>query len=100
MTPFSQCIMPIAANRTRSTIRLYWKGDDDSAAKRFGREYSTALAMDIHSEDRDMIERGQQGLESGAISHIHFQAQEVLCRHLFNEIDKRVEAYKAALEDK
>ncbi|MDG0980446.1 MAG: aromatic ring-hydroxylating dioxygenase subunit alpha [Halieaceae bacterium] len=94
MTPFSQCIMPIAANRTRSIIRLYWSGDDDSAEKRFGREYATALAMDIHSEDRDMIERGQQGLESGAISHIHFQSQEVLCRHLYNQVDQKVRAYQ------
>ncbi len=50
--------------------------------------------MDIHSEDRDMIERGQQGLESGAISHIHFQSQEVLCRHLYNQVDQQVKAYQ------
>ncbi len=38
MTPFSQCIIPIGPSRTRSVLRLYWAGADDSAAKRFGRE--------------------------------------------------------------
>ena len=94
MTPFSQFIMPIAHNRTRSVIRLYWIGDDDRASKRFARESAMATALDIHSEDRAVIEAGHRGLESGALSHIHFQSQEVLCRHLFNEVDKRVRDYK------
>lgn len=50
--------------------------------------------MDIHSEDRDMIERGQQGLESGAVSHIHFQSQKVSCRHLCNQVDQQVKAHQ------
>jgi hypothetical protein len=40
-----------------------------------------------------MIERGQAGLSSGALSHIHFQSMEALCRHLFNEVDQRVQAH-------
>ena len=95
MTPFVQYIMPIAYNKTRSVIRLYWTGEDDSASKRFAREAAMATALDIHSEDRAVIERGQRGLESGALSHIHFMTQEVLCRHLFHEVNNRVEAYKA-----
>jgi phenylpropionate dioxygenase-like ring-hydroxylating dioxygenase large terminal subunit len=95
MTPFSQNIMPISAGKSRSTIRLYWVGEDDSASRRFAREYAMATALDIHSEDRSVIEAGQRGLSSGALTHIHFQSQEVLCRHLFNEIDQRVQAYKA-----
>ena len=56
-----------------------------------------ALAKDIHSEDVSVIEAGQRGLNSGALSHIHFQSQEILCRHLFHEVNDRVEAYKAGL---
>ncbi len=94
-THFSQWIMPIAADRTRSVIRLYWIGEDDCASRRFAREFSLATALDIHSEDRAVIEAGHRGLASGALSHIHFQSQEALCRHLFLEVDKRVQAYKA-----
>jgi phenylpropionate dioxygenase-like ring-hydroxylating dioxygenase large terminal subunit len=95
MSHFSQCIMPISANRSRSVIRLYWIGDDDTASKRFAREYTMATALDIHSEDRAVIEAGQRGLNSGALEYIHFQEQEVLCRHLFNQVDERVQAYRA-----
>jgi len=98
MQPFSQCVMPIAPDRSRAVIRLYWIGEDDSASKRFAREYSTAIALEIHSEDRAVIEAGQKGLSSGALSHIHFQSQEVLCRHLFNTVNSMVEAYKVKLE--
>lgn len=94
MTPFSQFIMPITASKTRSIIRLYWIGEDDSASKRFAREAAMTTALDIHSEDRAVIEAGQRGLASGALSHIHFMSQEVLCRHLMNEVDKRVRAYQ------
>jgi len=34
---------------------------------------------------------------SGALKHIHFQAQEALCRHLFTAVDERVQAYRADL---
>jgi phenylpropionate dioxygenase-like ring-hydroxylating dioxygenase large terminal subunit len=94
--PFSHCVMPISASRSRGVIRMYWIGEDDSAAKRFGREYAMATALDIHAEDRALIEAGQRGLSSGALEHIHFQEQEVLCRHLFANVDERVRAYQAA----
>ncbi|MFT5481362.1 MAG: phenylpropionate dioxygenase-like ring-hydroxylating dioxygenase large terminal subunit [Halieaceae bacterium] len=99
MTPFSQLIVPIAANKTRSIIRLYWNGEDDTASERFAREYAMATALDIHCEDRAVIEAGHRGLASGALSHLHFQSQEVLCRHLFNQVDQRVQAYKAELKN-
>jgi phenylpropionate dioxygenase-like ring-hydroxylating dioxygenase large terminal subunit len=94
-TPFSQCVVPLSPTRSRGIIRLYWSGDDDCASRRFSREYAMALAKDIHSEDISVIEAGQRGLSSGALSHIHFQSQEILCRHLFHEVNNRVEAYLA-----
>ena len=95
MTPFSHTVMPIAADKSRGIIRLYWVGADDSASKRFAREYAMCTALDVHAEDRAVIEAGQRGLSSGALTHIHYQEQEVLCRHLFLTVDSHVQAYKA-----
>jgi phenylpropionate dioxygenase-like ring-hydroxylating dioxygenase large terminal subunit len=95
--PFSHSIWPLGPDRARGVIRLYWKGDDDCASRRYAREYATASARDIHAEDRAVIEAGQKGLSSGALKHIHFQTQEALCRHLYNNVNARVEAYKAGL---
>lgn len=93
---FSHCVMPISAGRSRGVIRLYWIGDDDSASKRFAREYSMATVRDIHAEDRGVIEAGQRGLMSGALEHIHFQSQEVLCRHFFHSVDSMVRNYQTS----
>lgn len=95
---FSHTVFPISAGKSRGVIRLYWIGEDENASERFAREYVMATARDVHTEDRAVIERGHKGLESGALKVIHFQAQESLCRHLFNEIDGRVAAYRAELE--
>lgn len=95
LTPFSHCVMPLGAGRSRGVIRLYWVGPDDSASKRFAREFQLATALDVHAEDRAVIEAGQRGLGSGALEHIHFMSQEVLCRHFFHAVNNRVEAYKA-----
>lgn len=92
---FSHSVMPISASRSRGIIRLYWIGADDSASKRFAREYAMATARDIHAEDRAVIEAGQRGLASGALDFIHFQSQEILCRHLFHGVDQAVRAYQA-----
>jgi phenylpropionate dioxygenase-like ring-hydroxylating dioxygenase large terminal subunit len=91
--PFSHCVIPISPTRSRGVVRLYWNGEDDSASKRFAREYAMATARDIHAEDRAVIEAGQRGLSSGALEHIHFQSQEVLCRHLFHVINDVIETY-------
>jgi phenylpropionate dioxygenase-like ring-hydroxylating dioxygenase large terminal subunit len=97
---FSHTVYPISPTRSHGVIRLYWIGDDACASQRFAREYSMATAFDIHSEDRALIQAGQRGLSSGALEHIHFQSREVLCRHLFNNIDAMVQAYKAERGDK
>lgn len=93
---FSHTVYPIAADKSRGVIRIYWVGADKNASQRFAREYAMATARDVHAEDRAVIEAGQRGLSSGALSHIHFQSQEVLCRHFFHRVDEKVQAYKAA----
>lgn len=91
--PFSHTIYPIAADRSRGVVRVYWVGEDADASERFAREYALATIRDIHAEDTAMIESGQRGLSSGALSHIHFQKMEALCRHLFLSVDERVRVY-------
>jgi phenylpropionate dioxygenase-like ring-hydroxylating dioxygenase large terminal subunit len=95
VNPFTHMVYPVSATKSRGVIRIYWIGADDSASKRFAREYGLAATRDIHSEDRAVIEAGQRGLSSGALSHIHFQEQEVLCRHLMHNVAAEVEAWRA-----
>jgi phenylpropionate dioxygenase-like ring-hydroxylating dioxygenase large terminal subunit len=96
--PFSHTVYPLGPTRSRGVIRLYWNGADANPSERFAREFSGMLLRDIHSEDRAVIEAGQRGLASGALDHIHFQTQESLCRHLFNEVEARVLALRAERE--
>jgi phenylpropionate dioxygenase-like ring-hydroxylating dioxygenase large terminal subunit len=100
MQHFSHTVFPITAGKSRGVIRLYWIDEDETPGERFAREYFMAATRDVHAEDRAVIERGHKGLSSGAIEFIHFQAQESLCRHLFNTIDGKVRAYRAELETK
>jgi phenylpropionate dioxygenase-like ring-hydroxylating dioxygenase large terminal subunit len=92
---FSHVVYPIAHNRSRGVIRLYWVGEAETAGELLAREYSLAIARDIHSEDRAVIEDGQRGLSSGALKYMHFQTQEVLCRHLYKMVEQRVLAWRA-----
>lgn len=97
---FSHVVYPISATRSRGVIRLYWVGEEQSASERFAREYSLAIAREVHVEDVGVIKAGQRGLNSGALKHIHFQALEGLCRHLFLTSNGMVEAYKAEMQAK
>jgi phenylpropionate dioxygenase-like ring-hydroxylating dioxygenase large terminal subunit len=92
---FSQCVTPISATRSRGAFRMYWVGDDENASERFGREVAMVSAMDVHAEDSAVLESGQRGLSSGALEHIHFQSQEVLCRHFYQAVNTAVQAYQA-----
>lgn len=95
---FTHIVYPIAAGRSRGVVRIYWVGEDANASERFAREYALATLRDIHSEDIAMIEAGQRGLNSGALKHIHFQAMEALCRHLFVSVDARVQAFEGGVK--
>lgn len=92
---FVHVVYPLTATTSRGVIRLYWVGEDANASERFGREAIMGTARDVHSEDISIIEAGQRGLNSGALEYIHFQTQEVLCRHLFNMVEAAVKTYQA-----
>lgn len=91
---FTQTIWPLGAGRSRATVRQYWEGKDTRASVRFGREYRVARTLDIHSEDRDIIELAQKGMEGGAHEHLHFQVNEVALRHAFHAVDRYVQDYR------
>jgi phenylpropionate dioxygenase-like ring-hydroxylating dioxygenase large terminal subunit len=87
---FTQTIIPIGPAKSRAIIRVYANGPNDKASIVFAREFVFSALLDVHSEDRDLIEASQFGLQSGALTHIHFQSQEAACRHLFNTVDHMV----------
>ena len=91
---FSHKVYPISATKSRGAFRVYWVGADDSASKRYAREYAIASIHDIHTEDVNIITRAQKGLLSGAIKHIHFMNMEGLCRHLYQNVVAAVEAWQ------
>ncbi len=91
---FLHYVMPISAEKSRGVIRLYWKGEDETASTRYAREFIMATTRDVHSEDVNVIEAGQRGLSSGALEHVHFMEKEVLCRHLIKVVEEEVEAYR------
>ena len=70
------------------------QGDKRANLETVRRFAAQASARDVHSEDRSVIVAGQKGLSSGALKHIHFQTQEVLCRHLYKTIDSAIQAYQ------
>jgi len=47
----------------------------------------------VLSEDREAVEASQQGM--AVIDQIHFQDHEVLLRHLYLEVEKRVRVHVA-----
>ena len=92
---FLHTVMPLGPEKSRGVIRVYWIGEDETASTRYAREAALATVRDIHSEDVAVIQAGQRGLSSGALTHIHFQEKEVLCRHLIRVVEEKVEAWQA-----
>ncbi|MFA7587524.1 MAG: aromatic ring-hydroxylating dioxygenase subunit alpha [Novosphingobium sp.] len=92
---FSHTVYPISATRSRGVFRIYWVGDDQNASERYVREYGMCALRDIHTEDVNIITRAQRGLNSGALKHIHFMTMEGLCRHLYQQVVERIDAFEA-----
>jgi len=92
---FSHTVYPLGPEKSRGVIRLYWINDDLTPGTRYAREYTLAVTRDVHSEDVSVIQAGQRGLSSGALEHIHFQEQEVLCRHLYMMVAQEIAEWQA-----
>lgn len=91
---FSHTVYPLSARRSRGVIRLYWIGEAQSASELLAREYAFVVARDIHAEDVEVIRAGQRGINSGALTHLNFQAMEALCRHLYVVSSEMVDQYR------
>ncbi|MBU6266300.1 MAG: aromatic ring-hydroxylating dioxygenase subunit alpha [Sphingomonadales bacterium] len=96
---FSHKVYPLGPTKSRGVIRVYWTSADETASMRYAREYTLCAIHDIHVEDVNIINRAQKGLLSGALKNIHFMNMEGLCRHLYQNVVERVEAYKAEVAD-
>ena len=92
---FSHSIFPLSATRSRGIVRQYWRSEDMDASLLFNTERQFASLIDVIAEDLELIESTQQGLNSGALPHVHMQVHEVLCRHLYNAVDRDVSGYRA-----
>jgi phenylpropionate dioxygenase-like ring-hydroxylating dioxygenase large terminal subunit len=82
-------VMPISASRTQWTTCVYFP-PAKNAAQRASQEYSVAAYRDTAAEDLAILSTQQQGMLSGAKKVFHFQANEVLCRHLAANVDRYV----------
>lgn len=92
---FTHVIMPLTAGTSRGVFRFYWNGEDRTAKEQLVREFSMAFAREIHTEDVEPLIAAQRGLNSGALGHVHFQEQEVQCRHLIHAVEREVRAWQA-----
>lgn len=88
---YTHTMYPLGPGRTRGQVRMYWTAPPSDAWAAFSREFAATAIRDVLSEDRDAVEASQQGL--AAIDQVHFQDHEVLLRHLYMEVDKRVRAH-------
>ena len=86
---------PMGPTRTRGTVRLYTGGELDSATRAYIREMQTAVLRDVLCEDRHAVEAAQHGIASGILDKIFLQDHEVLVRHLYQQVEQRVTAWRA-----
>jgi phenylpropionate dioxygenase-like ring-hydroxylating dioxygenase large terminal subunit len=82
---------PLSVNESIWDARGYLP-NANTAAERFGLEFSKILLRDAWLEDGSTLEATQVGLESGAITHQILQDQELLIRHSAKVVDDIVNA--------
>ncbi len=82
---------PSAANRTVWDLRMRLP-TVRTPADAFSREHAKIFLRDPFLEDGFINEETQKGLESGAISHIHFQDDESFLRHAYWAVHNAVSA--------
>jgi Rieske 2Fe-2S family protein len=81
---------PISFTRTRWTSRMYLPRAE-SAGHRISQEYHIAAFRDTAIEDLAVLSSLQSSMMSDAKDMLHFQANEALCRHSYNTVQKYVE---------
>jgi phenylpropionate dioxygenase-like ring-hydroxylating dioxygenase large terminal subunit len=88
---FTHQCWPISATRSVYQFRRYFR-PAKNAGHRFVQESWKVLARDVAVEDLSTMELVQQGISSGAKSHLIFSDQEILCRHQFRVVEQALAA--------
>lgn len=88
---YTHTMTPLGPDRTRGQVRMYWTGEARDAWTAFTREFAAMAIRDVLSEDRRAVEASQQGVAK--LDEVFFQDHEVLLRHLYSEVVKRVESF-------
>lgn len=82
-------IQPVAHDRTRWEIRLYFEPVSNARAL-FAQQLQLCLSRDSFAEDAIIIEAIHRNLRSGALHHFQYQDNEVFPRHLFRTVTDMV----------
>jgi phenylpropionate dioxygenase-like ring-hydroxylating dioxygenase large terminal subunit len=64
--------------------------------QRIAQEMAAVTFKEFALQDANTLEATQLGIESGYVTHFHFNDQEVLCRHLHHEVARWIDDYEAA----
>jgi phenylpropionate dioxygenase-like ring-hydroxylating dioxygenase large terminal subunit len=88
-TYFTFSMWPLAVDRAIWEIKGYYP-PVTNAGELFAREYSKVNLRDPLREDSFTHEKIQMMLQSGAKKVIHFQDEELVCRHLHEVVDAEV----------
>ncbi len=63
--------------------------------ERIAQEMAAVTFKEFALQDANTLEATQMGIESGYVSHFHLNDQEVLCRHLHQEVGEWIDEYEA-----
>jgi glycine betaine catabolism A len=63
--------------------------------ERIAQEMAAVTFKEFALQDANTLEATQMGIESGYVSHFHFNDQEVLCRHLHHEVGRWIDDFEA-----
>jgi phenylpropionate dioxygenase-like ring-hydroxylating dioxygenase large terminal subunit len=63
--------------------------------ERIAQEMAAVTFKEFALQDANTLEATQMGIESGYLPYVHFNDQEVLCRHLHHEVARWIDEYDA-----
>lgn len=84
-------VWPISVDRAIWDARMYLP-EPENAAQRFTAEFTKCMLRDAWLEDGSTLEATQVGLNSGAISQLILQDQEVMIRHFHKQLNQWIES--------
>lgn len=80
---------PLSVNRLYQRINMYGT-QPKTAAEEFANEYARIMSSNVWMEDFSTLEDCQLNCESGVISDLYLQDEEVLCRNFHRQISEAI----------